>query len=260
MEGSGTLEAQLEATRRKAADVRAKRSDLKKIEDLGAILEEHLILDNRYTEHSTVGLAQQWDQLDQLGMRMQHNLEQQIQARNQSGVSEDALKEFSMMFKHFDKDKSGRLNHQEFKSCLRALGYDLPMVEEGQPDPEFETILDTVDPNRDGYVSLQEYMAFMISRETENVTTSEEIENAFRAIAANERAYVTADDLYSVSLLSCCLLFQVYYCYCLLPQNLTKDMAEYCMRRMKKYVDPKTGREVPNGYDYVDFTRTLFQN
>lgn len=35
----------------------------------------------RYTEHSTVGLAQQWDQLDQLGMRMQHNLEQQIQAR-----------------------------------------------------------------------------------------------------------------------------------------------------------------------------------
>lgn len=86
-------------------------------------------------------MAQQWDQLDQLGMRMQHNLEQQIQARNQSGVSEDALKEFSMMFKHFDKDKSGRLNQQEFKSCLRALGYDLPMVEEGQPDPEFEHIL-----------------------------------------------------------------------------------------------------------------------
>ena len=48
--------------------------------------------------------------------------EQQIQARNQSGVSEDALKEFSMMFRHFDKDKSGRLNHNEFKSCLRALG------------------------------------------------------------------------------------------------------------------------------------------
>lgn len=53
----------------------------------------------RYTEHSTVGLAQQWDQLDQLCMRMQHNLEQQIEARNRSGVSEDALREFSMMFK-----------------------------------------------------------------------------------------------------------------------------------------------------------------
>jgi len=174
----------------------------------------------RYTEHSTVGLAQQWDQLDQLGMRMQHNLEQQIQARNQSGVSEDALKEFSMMFKHFDKDRSGRLDKTEFKSCLRALGYDLPMVEEGQPDPEFEAILgmllfkmlfvlifnlflsfsDVVDPNRDGYVSLQEYMAFMISKETENVQSSEEIENAFRAITAGDRPYVTKEELYAVSI------------------------------------------------------------
>lgn len=132
-------------------------------------------------------------------MRMQHNLEQQIQARNQSGVSEDALKEFSMMFKHFDKDKSGRLNHSDFKSCLRALGYDLPMVEEGSVDPEFEAILDVVDPNREGSVSLQEYMAFMIARETENVRSSEEVENAFRAIAANERPYVTSDELYQVT-------------------------------------------------------------
>ena len=50
--------------------------------------------------------------------------------------------------RHFDKDKSGKLDHQEFKSCLRALGYDLPMVEEGQTDPEFQAILDVVDPNR----------------------------------------------------------------------------------------------------------------
>ncbi|XP_063912362.1 spectrin alpha chain isoform X3 [Zophobas morio] len=239
MEGSGSLEQQLEATKRKAAEVRARRSDLKKIEDLGAILEEHLILDNRYTEHSTVGLAQQWDQLDQLGMRMQHNLEQQIQARNQSGVSEDALKEFSMMFKHFDKEKSGKLNQQEFKSCLRALGYDLPMVEEGQPDPEFDAILDVVDPNRDGYVSLQEYMAFMISKETENVQSSEEIEKAFRAITAGDRLYVTQEELYA---------------------NLTKEMADYCVARMKPYVEPKTERPIAGALDYIEFTRTLFQN
>merc|ERR1712071_523170 len=196
MEGSGTLEQQLEATKRKAAEVRARRQDLKKIEDLGAILEEHLILDNRYTEHSTVGLAQQWDQLDQLGMRMQHNLEQQIQARNQSGVSEDALKEFSMMFKHFDKEKTGRLNQQEF-------------------------------------------MAFMISKETENVQSSEEIENAFRAITNGERPYVTKEELYA---------------------NLTKEMADYCVSRMNPYVDPKSGKPTLGALDYMDFTRTLFQN
>ncbi|CAH0722167.1 unnamed protein product, partial [Brenthis ino] len=240
MEGTGSLEAQLATLRQRATEVRARRADLRRLEELGAALEEHLILDNRYTEHSTVGLAQQWDQLDQLSMRMQHNLEQQIQARNHSGVSEDALKEFSMMFKHFDKDRSGRLNHHEFKSCLRALGYDLPMVEEGQPDPEFEAILNVVDPNRDGQVSLQEYMAFMISKETENVHSSEEIENAFRAITAHQdRAYVTKEELYA---------------------NLTKEMADYCVARMKPYVDAKTERPIPNALDYIDFTRTLFQN
>ncbi|XP_066294881.1 spectrin alpha chain, non-erythrocytic 1-like isoform X28 [Branchiostoma lanceolatum] len=238
VEETGSLEAQLEATKQKCQEIRTHRTQLKKVEDLGANMEERLILDNRYTEHSTVGLAQQWDQLDQLGMRMCHNLEQQIQARNKVGVSEEALKEFSMMFKHFDKDKSGKLDHHEFKSCLRSLGYDLPMVEEGEPDPEFHAILDTVDPNRDGYVSLQEYMAFMISRETENVQTSEEVENAFRAIATEGKPYVTKEELYA---------------------NLTKDQAEYCILRMKPYVDNR-GHEVTGALDYIDFTQSLFTN
>ena len=74
----------------------------------------------------------------------------------------------------------------------------LPMVEEGEPNPEFEAILDTVDPNRDGHVSLQEYMAFMISRETENVKSSEEIESAFRALSSEGKPYVTKEELYQV--------------------------------------------------------------
>ena len=86
MEDSGTLEEQLAAVGIKNHEVAGHASDLRKIEDLGAILEEKLILDIRYTEHSTVGLAQQWDQLNQLIMRIRHNLEQQNQARNQSGL------------------------------------------------------------------------------------------------------------------------------------------------------------------------------
>lgn len=240
VEGTGTLEEQLEATKGKSAEVRAQRTQLKRIEELGALLEEHLILDNRYTEHSTVGLAQQWDQLDQLGMRMQHNLEQQIQARNQSGVSEEVLRECSMMFKHFDKDKSGKLEHEEFKSCLRALGYDLPMVEEGETDPQFQAILDTVDPNRDGVVSLQEYMAFMISQETENVTNVDEVILAFKALTTGgDKTYIAENELYA---------------------NLTKEQADYCVRKMVPYVDPKTGERVPGTLDYSKFVHELFVN
>lgn len=52
---------------------------------------------------------------------------------------------------------------------------------------------------RDGNVSLQEYMAFMISRETENVKSSEEIESAFRALSTENKPYVTKEELYQVS-------------------------------------------------------------
>ncbi len=43
-------------------------------------------------------------------------------------------------------------------------------------------------------------------------------------------------------------------------QNLTKDQADYCIARMKPYEDPKSGRTVPDAYDYVNFTHDLFVN
>ena len=81
-------------------------------------------------------------------------------------------------------------------------------------------------------------MAFMISKETENVQSSEEIENAFRAIT-QEREFVTRAELYD---------------------HLSKDMADYCIGKMRPYVDPNSGGEVMDAYDFMEFTRTLFQN
>lgn len=237
MECTGTLKEQLEATKQTAADVRAQRSQLKRLEDLGQMMEERLILDNRYTEHSTVGLAQQWDQLDQLGMRMQNNLHQQIQACDQHGVSEDALRDCMMLFKHFDKDKSGKLSHQELKSCLRAHGYNINVAEEGEVDPEFEAILNRVDPNRDGYISLQGFITFIIERETENVQSAEDVLKAFRALTSSDKPYITSKELYS---------------------NLTHEQASYCRQHMRPYVDPITGEQKADYYDFEDFTRSLY--
>ncbi len=232
-----SLEQQLLATKQKSEEIRSVKQQFKRIEDLSSELEERLILDNKYTEHSTLSLAQAWDQLDQLGMRMIHNLEQQIQARNQSGVTEQSLREFSMMFKHFDREKTGKLDHDQFKSCLRALGYDLPMVEEGQRDVIFESILDIVDPNRDGFVNLQDYMAFMISRETDNISSVADVINAFKALTENgERPYITKEEL---------------------SMNLPPDQVDYCIKKMNPYKD-KTGREIYNAYDYEEFTQSLF--
>lgn len=198
MDTQGTLEEQLKSAQQKAEEIMKKREDLKRIERLAATLEQRLILDNKYTNHSALSLAQQWDQINAMAMRMQNNLKQQIQAKNQSGVSEESLREFTMMFKHFDKDRVGKLNHKDFKSCMRALGYDLPLVEEGEPDLEFDEILDEVDPTRTGFVFLHDFIAFMITKETENISTMEEMYNAFKYIA-NDRPYVTLEEMRAVN-------------------------------------------------------------
>jgi len=57
----------------------------------------------------------------------------------------------------------------------------------------------------DGLVSLQEYMAFMISRETENIQSISDIIQAFRALTQNaEKPYITSNEIYAV-----CIYFLV---------------------------------------------------
>ncbi|XP_036895269.1 spectrin alpha chain, erythrocytic 1 isoform X2 [Sturnira hondurensis] len=231
---TGTLESQLEANKRKQKEIQVMKRQLTKIQDLGENLEEALILDIKY---STIGLAQQWDQLYQLGMRMQHNLEQQIQAKDTIGVSEETLKEFSTAYKHFDENLTGRLSHKDFRSCLRGLNYYLPMVEEGESEPKFEKFLDVVDPGRKGYVSLENYTSFLIGKESENIKSSGEIENAFQALAEG-KAYITKEDM---------------------KQALTPEQVSFCASHMQQYVDPR-GRSHSAGYDYVGFTNSYFGN
>ena len=143
--------------------------------------------------------------------------------------------------------------------------------------------------DRDGFVSLQEYMAFMISRETENVQSATEVEQAFRALTSGEKPYITANELYAVCTTSphfetewrCFLFpykmelvsssedrlsclpdynrFEDTMAVCIL-QNLTKEQADYCISRMKPYEDPRSGRTIPDAYDYSEFTRELFIN
>lgn len=90
----------------------------------------------------------------------------------------------------------------------------------------------------DGYVTLQEYMSFMINKETENVRSSEDIEMAFRALSKDFRPYVTAEELYA---------------------NLTPEQAEYCIKRMNPYIESATGRTIQGAYDYEQFVHDLFQ-
>lgn len=82
-------------------------------------------------------------------------------------------------------------------------------------------------------------MAFMISRETENVQSRTQVEEAFKALTKEgAREYITKDEVFA---------------------NLSPEQANYCLRNMPPYVD-KSGNVVPDAYDYHEFTKQLFQN
>ena len=51
----------------------------------------------------------------------------------------------------------------------------------------------------DGFVTLQEYMQFMISRETENVQSRADIEEAFRTLSPDGNPYITKSEITQVS-------------------------------------------------------------
>ena len=58
---------------------------------------------------------------------------------------------------------------------------------------------------RNGFVSKEDYLTFMISRETENVDSAQEVEEAFRAITeGGDKPYVTEAQLLQVrGIMSC---------------------------------------------------------
>ena len=235
VESTGQLQEQLDFLQNKFENITQKQQSLSEIEKLASELQNEMILDNSYTEHSPVTLTQQWDQLSQLGRRMIHNLQQQIFARNTTGVSEEDMKDFQTLFNVYDKDRSGQLEENEFKSCLISLGYSLQFLEKDQKDSEYESILDQVDPKRLGYVTLEEFMSFHISRRTEKVNSREELEEAFRAITSDgDKSYVTKDEL---------------------NQALGIELQEFCSQHMNQIRGGSS-----SCLDYMSFTRSLFMS
>ena len=235
VESTGQLQEQLDYLQIKFENITQKQHCLIEIEKLASELQNEMILDNSYTEHSPVPLTQQWDQLSQLGRRMMHSLQQQIFARNTTGVSEEDMKDFKTLFNVYDKDRSGQLEEKEFKSCLISLGYSLQFLEKDQKDSEYESILDQIDPKRLGYVTLEEFMSFHISRRTEKVNSREELEEAFRAITSDgNKSFVTKDEL---------------------NQALGTELQEFCVQHMDQLRGGSS-----SCLDYMSFTRSLFMS
>lgn len=82
-------------------------------------------VDFRYTQYTMETLRVGWEQLLTSINRNINEVENQILTRDSKGITGEQLNEFRASFNHFDKNRTGRLAPDEFKSCLVSLGYSI---------------------------------------------------------------------------------------------------------------------------------------
>eukprot|EP01136_Pigoraptor_vietnamica_P010150 Opistho-1_new@47430 len=226
---TGKSEEQLAALSNQEQTILARGGDFDAIDNLSHEVEEALIFENRHSNYSMESLRSEWDSLKSLIRRYINDMQNQILARDMSGISEETLQEYRQSFSHFDKDKSGSLDRLEFRSALLSLGFSLPDIKPGEADTEFERILAQVDPGHTGRVQFDAFVDFM-RKENADADSPEQLIESFRVLAG-DKAYITEDDM---------------------RRELTPAQVAYCLARMQ----PHSG--APNAYDYQSFTKQVY--
>ncbi|XP_075976975.1 alpha actinin isoform X1 [Anticarsia gemmatalis] len=226
----GSLEDQLRRLKEYEAGVYAYKPHIEELERIHQAVQEGMIFENRYSQYTMETLRVGWEQLLTSINRTINEVENQILTRDSKGITQEQLTEFRASFNHFDKNRTGRLAPEEYKSCLVSLGYSIGKDRQGELD--FQRILAVVDPNNTGYVSFDAFLDFM-TRESTDTDTAEQVIDSFR-ILAGDKPYITADEL---------------------RRELPPDQAEYCVARMPPY----RGSGAPAGaLDYMAFSTALY--
>jgi hypothetical protein len=137
-----------------------------------------------------------------------------------------------------------------------GAGHDLPVVADGVREPEFDAIVAFCDPQNQGYVTRNAFIAYMTQKNSAKAQSASDILNAF-AMIAEDKPYVTEAQLkYGRTLarvryernvaaaLTCGLCGTA-------RAKLTPDQVAYCLQHMQ---------QVPNNpghYDYKAFAQTV---
>merc|ERR1719341_2793213 len=204
----GSLEEQLSRLREYEEAVYQFKPHLEELERINQQIQESFVFENRYTQYTMETLRVGWEQLLTSINRTINEVENQILTRDSKGISQEQLNEFRGSFNHFDKNRTGKLNPDEFKSCLISLGYSIGKDKQG--DIDFQRICGIVDPNSSGFVQFDAFLDFM-TRENVDSDTAEQVIDSFR-ILAGDKPFILPEEL---------------------QRELPPDQAEYCIQHAR---------------------------
>ncbi|XP_003386482.1 PREDICTED: alpha-actinin-1-like [Amphimedon queenslandica] len=230
LQSQGTLEEQLASLKAFHEEVQSFQSNIDACEDSNQQMQAAMVFDNPHTRYTIEALRAAWRQLNTNISRSINEMENQILIRDTMGLTEDQLREFRASFNHYDKDNSGQLDKNEFRSCLLSLGYALGT--DPTSDPELDRLFAQCDPNGTGYVTFESFLDFM-TKETVDQDTADQVMNSFK-ILAGDKPYITETQL---------------------KMELPPEQAEYCIQRMNPYTGPGA---VEGALDYQSFSTALF--
>jgi calmodulin len=102
-------------------------------------------------------------------------------------IPEEKLEEYRDAFNIFDKDNSGDISVAELSGLFKTLGH---MV----TDKEVKELLDSVDTNRDGVVSFDEFVVLMLKLETQEDSEEEEVIKAFKVFDRDGNGFLSIEE------------------------------------------------------------------
>jgi len=226
----GDLKAALATTKEAEKEHKNNQDKLDAVLDLDKKMQDAHVIENKHTTLSAAQLKMEYSQIITLIGRNIQLLEKEIKMQANTGISAELLQEFKELFVHFDTDKKGALDRNEFKNSVQSLGEQLSKQ-------EIEDLFLKADKDKSNTISFDEFTKIMADRMTDN-DTEEEVLGAFKMLTGGKE-FVIAENLTDV---------------------VKPDLIQYLTETMpKKEVTPGAGEKVPaNPKDFEKWTHDVF--
>ncbi|CAF0784427.1 unnamed protein product [Adineta steineri] len=103
-------------------------------------------------------------------------------------IGQEQIDHIRDAFAVFDKEMTGSITTEQFSKVLESFGYNVP-------ETELTTFICQLDIDKSGTIEFEEYLSFMLTFIKKNVTTEENLRDAFNLFDQDGDGFINTTDL-----------------------------------------------------------------